>query len=201
MIVGTRELRPQSGGRFLFDPGSLCLEMLLTGGPEPYDRYEILRAPADLAAWLVDSRLAATAPLAVDDLLITPADLHEIRRFRDTMWSIAPVVAHGGRPAAADLEVINAAAGPPPRPALDPVTGERRWAAPVTGAQVLGAAARDAIDVLSGDTSRLRQCAGPNCRLLFLDTSRPGNRRWCSMQRCGNRHKVNSHRGRRESAG
>ncbi|MDI5982688.1 CGNR zinc finger domain-containing protein, partial [Amycolatopsis magusensis] len=29
-----------------------------------------------------------------------------------------------------------------------------------------------------------------------LDTSRPGNRRWCSMQRCGNRNKVKAYRER-----
>jgi predicted RNA-binding Zn ribbon-like protein len=31
---------------------------------------------------------------------------------------------------------------------------------------------------------------------MFYDTSRPGNRRWCSMQRCGNRHKVGNYRTR-----
>jgi len=38
---------------------------------------------------------------------------------------------------------------------------------------------------------RLRSC--PRC-WLFLDTSRGGKRRWCSMQVCGNREKVSRHR-------
>ena len=33
-------------------------------------------------------------------------------------------------------------------------------------------------------------------RLLFVDQSRPGSRRWCSMQRCGNLAKVRSYRDR-----
>ena len=42
---------------------------------------------------------------------------------------------------------------------------------------------------------RLRRCSGSDhgCAWLFLDTSRAGNRRWCSMEACGNRAKVRAH--------
>ena len=72
-------------------------------------------------------------------------------------------------------------------------------AAPIPGEQGLGAFARDARDVIGTGTlrDRVRECAGDNCQLIFLDTSRPGNRRWCSMERCGNRSKVRAHRARR----
>jgi predicted RNA-binding Zn ribbon-like protein len=36
----------------------------------------------------------------------------------------------------------------------------------------------------------LRRCAGRGCVLFFLDTSRRGARRWCSMATCGNRAKA-----------
>jgi len=48
-----------------------------------------------------------------------------------------------------------------------------------------------------GDLARLRPCANPNCILWFLDTSKNGTRRWCSMQGCGNRNKVSAHYERR----
>ncbi len=48
-----------------------------------------------------------------------------------------------------------------------------------------------------GDITRLRPCANPNCILWFLDTSKNGTRRWCSMQLCGNRNKVSAHYERR----
>jgi len=48
-----------------------------------------------------------------------------------------------------------------------------------------------------GDLTRLRPCANPNCILWFLDTSKNGTRRWCSMQGCGNRNKVSAHYERR----
>jgi len=38
------------------------------------------------------------------------------------------------------------------------------------------------------DRSRVRKCA--NCVLHFVDSSKKGNRQWCSMQLCGNRAKV-----------
>jgi predicted RNA-binding Zn ribbon-like protein len=40
----------------------------------------------------------------------------------------------------------------------------------------------------SADHSRVRKCG--QCVLHFLDTSKKGTRRWCSMQLCGNRLKV-----------
>lgn len=45
----------------------------------------------------------------------------------------------------------------------------------------------------SEDARRVRACAGDGCEWLFLDTSRNGTRRWCSMASCGNRAKARSH--------
>jgi predicted RNA-binding Zn ribbon-like protein len=60
----------------------------------------------------------------------------------------------------------------------------------------LSTLARDAIDLFGGPLAgRVRECAADNCGLLFVDTSRPGRRRWCSMERCGNRAKVRAYRG------
>ena len=56
---------------------------------------------------------------------------------------------------------------------------------------LLAAIARSGAEILAEEaTARLRLCANPNCGLFFCDTSRTGKRRWCSMARCGNRHKV-----------
>jgi predicted RNA-binding Zn ribbon-like protein len=45
------------------------------------------------------------------------------------------------------------------------------------------------------DRSRIRQCDA--CVLHFLDTSKKGTRRWCSMRLCGNRLKVAAYQARR----
>ena len=45
---------------------------------------------------------------------------------------------------------------------------------------------------------RLRPCDAPDCPRWFLDTSKAGRRRWCSMARCGNRAKAARYRERHE---
>lgn len=197
MEPGTRTLTGADGQRFEFDPGSFCMELLLTGGPGPYQRYEILRTPADLAGWLVDSRLARMAPIAEAEVSVRLNELRQIKEFRDNLWTVAAFIARGEWPEPEQLELINQCAVASLRPELDPVTAERHWS-PITGIQILGTAAREAIHIIGERASRIRECEAADCYLLFLDTSRPGNRRWCTMRRCGNRHKVKAYRSRRE---
>lgn len=44
--------------------------------------------------------------------------------------------------------------------------------------------------MFSDDMHRLRECENPECRWLFLDTSKNHTRRWCDMKICGNRMKA-----------
>lgn len=47
--------------------------------------------------------------------------------------------------------------------------------------------------LVSGQVQRVGCCAGPGCGWLYLDTSPNRQRRWCSMQGCGNRAKAQRH--------
>src|SRR5215472_12456293 len=47
--------------------------------------------------------------------------------------------------------------------------------------------------MVSPETIRLRHCSNDQCLWLFLDDSKNGSRRWCSMQACGNRAKAHRH--------
>ncbi|MQY07228.1 CGNR zinc finger domain-containing protein [Actinomadura macrotermitis] len=53
--------------------------------------------------------------------------------------------------------------------------------------------------VASAPPGRIRHCDGPGCVLWFLDTSRNGRRRWCSMAACGNRAKARAYYSRATS--
>jgi predicted RNA-binding Zn ribbon-like protein len=44
--------------------------------------------------------------------------------------------------------------------------------------------------LISGEIPRIRACDNPDCRWLFLDTSKNHTRRWCDMKICGNRMKA-----------
>lgn len=66
---------------------------------------------------------------------------------------------------------------------------------------LLAAIARSGAEILvEAPSAPLRVCSNPACGLLFYDTSRTLRRRWCSMARCGNRHKVAAF-SRRHAAG
>jgi predicted RNA-binding Zn ribbon-like protein len=195
-------LRHPDGSSFRFDPGALCLELLPTGGPGPLSYFEVLHEPADLVRWAEESRLpgglgpgdgSGSGPAIV----VSAAEVADARVLRDALWRLAGGHVDGVPPAPDDLAVLNDAAAHPPLAARLTVGGDREWAPGGTGTGLLSTVARDAVDLLTGAYAhRIRACGAHGCRLLFVDTSRPGRRRWCSMERCGNRHKVRAHRAR-----
>ncbi|GAA0394239.1 CGNR zinc finger domain-containing protein [Microbispora corallina] len=182
-------LRGSDGVSYRFDPGALCLEFVTTGGSVVYPRYELLHEPADLSRWTAESRLG------LDRVETTPEQLGRAKALRAALWRMAADRANGRATAPADVAADNEAARlPPPVPEMDE-DGRTARLAPATGDQAVSAIARDAIDLFTGPyADRMRECAGYGCHLLFVDTSRPGRRRWCSMERCGNRDKVRRHR-------
>jgi predicted RNA-binding Zn ribbon-like protein len=189
-------LRHPDGQVFSFDAGTLSLELACTTGGEGFRaRFEILHTPPDLARWVADTRLGVPAA----DVRATEAELRLVKRLREAVWAGAYALATGapvGAPAADTVNEI--AAGAPPVPKIAP-DGTPTWSRPVTGAQIAAAIARDAVGTLTPPAAgRVRRCGADDCYLVYLDTSRPGNRRWCSMERCGNRAKVRGHRQRKE---
>ncbi|MGH1561773.1 CGNR zinc finger domain-containing protein [Mumia sp. DW29H23] len=60
-------------------------------------------------------------------------------------------------------------------------------------AEVAAAAARLAIE---GRLERVKICPADDCRWAFYDRSKNRSRQWCSMEVCGNRAKVRTHRER-----
>lgn len=69
---------------------------------------------------------------------------------------------------------------------------------PQAGAHTLGAVLVQLHALASaGQLDRLKACADPDCRWIFLDRSKPGSRRWCSSTGCGNRQKTRTYRARR----
>ncbi|MGC5013403.1 CGNR zinc finger domain-containing protein [Streptosporangium sp. DT93] len=186
-------LYSRAGVAYRFDPGALCLELLTTGGPGPYRRYEVLHEPADLAAWAERSRLTPTPVLE-----ITEAEVAGARRLRDALFGTVLAHLRGEPYPPEDLAAVNEAAALPALAPAIAAAGERRWATTFTGTHLVATVARDAVELLTGPFAhRVRTCAAGNCDLVYVDTSRPGRRRWCSMEHCGNLSKVRALRERR----
>ncbi|MFE9686073.1 CGNR zinc finger domain-containing protein [Streptomyces sp. NPDC006285] len=183
------------GKRFRFDAGALCTELLTTGGPGEFARYETLHEPADLMRWVERSRLPGGL-----DLTVTERELAQTRALRDALFRLVADRAHGRPLGAEELGVVNGVAAGAPLAARVEADGSRGWAPGATVARLLATVAREAVELLTGPyADRFRECGAHDCRLLFVDTSRPGRRRWCAMEHCGNLHKVRTHRARRSA--
>jgi predicted RNA-binding Zn ribbon-like protein len=197
MEVGPLEVHHPDGQVFTFEPGSLALAFALTG-PGTYEgplaHFQTLRRASDLERWAAD--LLRTPRLRAND-----DDLELAVRLQAAIWSVADALIDRRPIRAVDREILNEVAA---QPSLVPrlLTGPTRAWVGVEGVRsVLSSVARDAIDVFGGPrAARLKRCEGSRCALLFVDTSRSGRRRWCSMERCGNRAKVAAHRRRRKES-
>ncbi|WP_238008440.1 CGNR zinc finger domain-containing protein [Dactylosporangium sp. AC04546] len=189
-----RVLHDPKGGSFWFDAGAVCLDFAHTGGEGQYAVFETLHEPGDLGDWLAAPPLAAVIPIPV-----TAQELAAAKALRQAIWETAHARAAGQPLDAGAIAIINrAAAAPSLVPELADSGTTARWAPPVRATQALSTLAREMVELLSGPLSgRIRECAGDNCPLVFVDSSRPGARRWCAMERCGNRHKVRALRARR----
>ncbi|MFG1749646.1 CGNR zinc finger domain-containing protein [Streptosporangium sandarakinum] len=180
---------------FNFRSGRLSLAFVATVGERWRRNVERLRDPADLARWYREVGLLDEA------VTVTPAGLGTARTVREAVYRCAKALI-AGRPAAeADEALINAAAAAAP---LVPVLrgGAGFLIAPAVDAEsaVLSTVARDAIDLFTGVLAdRVRECDSPECALLFVDTSRPGRRRWCSSDACGSKDRSAAYRRRRQA--
>jgi len=178
-----------------FGAGRISLDLVLTVGERWRRSFERLRTPADLATWLELSGLASPAPG------VSAAELAAARELREAIFHLARSTMDGRAAARGDLDVVNGwAARPDAAPVLRRLgtSGLLPSSRPVDAA--LATVARDAVRLFGGPlAARVRECAAPDCSALFLDESRAGARRWCSMTACGNRSKVAAYRRRKTS--
>src|SRR5258708_11067288 len=195
MRAGTsgRVLHDPKGGSFRFDAGAVCLDFAHTGGDGRYAVFEILDEPADLGEWLAEPPLAAIMTVPV-----TASELAASKTLRQAIWDAAHArAARRPLPAAAVASINRAAVARPLVPELAADGTTACWATPVLATQALSTLAREMIELMSGPLSeRVRECASDDCPLVFVDWSRPRRRRWCAMERCGNRHKLRALRAR-----
>ena len=170
----------------------LCLDYVNTrywrGQPAPT---ETLHSAEDFATW-------AAANVAKGMRLPARREFERALELRETIYRVFDSAAHDKPPAARDLQTLNAAlAGAPARTKLKKERDGFSWEVETRSSTALAALAPvlwTAGDLLAGPRlNRVRRCANPECGWLFLDDSRAGKRRWCSMQSCGNRAKARRH--------
>lgn len=191
MVSTAPPAEQRDGFRFRGGHRALDLVATLAARLKPVPR-DLLALPGDLDRWLRAAGFIAE-PRATD------ADLQSARRLREAVHDLA-LARIAGRPdpdsARADLNQL--ASGPAAAPQLDS-EGALAWQGSAAG--LLAEVAREAVLLFGGaQAMHIRQCEADGCAILFLDTSRAGDRRWCSMAACGNKAKVAEFRRRKASA-
>ena len=196
---------------FDLDAGIVALDFANTldgrYDPQPRDHLHDYR---DL---LVFSVLAGTLDQPTADRLAAAAEespepaerqLHHARKLREVIFGVFSAVATGDGPRTADLDALNAFhQRAMSRGKVIPAADGFDWDWDDIDAldRPIWPVVRSAVDLLlTGDRRRLRECAADDCGWLFYDTSRNQSRRWCSMQSCGNRAKVQQFRERKRKA-
>jgi predicted RNA-binding Zn ribbon-like protein len=169
-------------------------------------REESLHDYTDLLAWLVNAKAFSSSVSAGFSKALASVLASEIRAealaLREVIYRLLHAVA-GGPPALPDdLTRLNEAlAEAPQRIHLAPSGDGLGWMIGLkpAAAGILAPVLWSAADLLADkDSVRIRACANDQCLWLFLDDSKNGTRRWCSMQACGNRAKAHRHYLRRK---
>ncbi len=169
---------------FKFRSGHLALDLTATlAGRLRDSQTELLAEPADLGRWLVAAGLASRRPD------VSRAELQRARTLRESLYRLAMASGRRGPlPASDRMELNRIAATVAAAPQLLP---DRTVRVEGEAGPLLALIARLGVELLGGEpAARIRQCAGEQCAILFLDASRKGDRRWCSMSACGNKAKA-----------
>ncbi len=180
----------------VFLAGHLALDFLNTRMRLKDELVDVFQSDADVLDWLKKAGIPAARPergTAHDSLL------DSARALREHIRTLVEKRKAGQRGDATLLNRFLSGAESHPRlvwgqPRALKVETVRRYH---TNEAILGPVAEAAADLLANADFRfVKRCKDETCVLWFADGTRSHHRRWCSMQLCGNRHKVAAYRRR-----
>lgn len=183
--------------RGIFLASNPALDFLNTEWPTPSGgKEDFFETDEDVFSWL---RQAGLASEGVEEVRPTGALLRAARALRAVLRGLVESRKSGKAPDFSDLNAFLVAADSHPQlvwTKSKSVTLKMVRAAD-SAEEILAPVALIAAELFStADFRRVRRCGEQTCVHWFLDTTRPGRRRWCSMATCGNRLKVKSYRQR-----
>ncbi len=184
--------------------GRLCLGLVNTAHPRS-GRYahDFLSGYSDLVTW---HRSLGMLTEEQERYLLQKADAHlqetsetfeHTLTLREAIYNVFSAIADGKVSQSEELSLIQSIfAEAMASASLSPVEHEFLWewgAEDEHGKELrllLWPVALSAIELFtsSEEWKKVKEC--PGCSLLFLDKSKTGNRRWCSMDECGSRAKM-----------
>ncbi len=164
---------------------------------------ETFCTPGDLFTWCreqarVPAGLADACRAQAQQRNGEPAMLARALALREALYRLFHAQAERREPQAGDLALLGGfLVEAAPRVELARVDGGYAWRIGEAGATLAGLLSPvlwSATDLLGGARlAKVKRCANDACQWLFIDDSKNGSRRWCSMSSCGNRAKAYRH--------
>jgi predicted RNA-binding Zn ribbon-like protein len=126
------------------------------------------------------------------------ADFAAALALREAIYRAFLAIAEAKRPRESDLAALALPAGAPRRLGIVPRQDGYAWRVEAGRSASVEALLAPVLwstwDLLVGPRrAKVRRCANDQCLWLFVDESKSGTRRWCSMASCGNRAKAHRH--------
>lgn len=200
--------------RSLLDPGDykgtykligveLCFDFTNTmSWRELEDPHEWLDGADNLATWarltgILDDAEAMELKKHLNDRIKYQTQvLDQFKATRELIYNIFNAIVKERPPTKKDLEKINVLMKEASGHLELILTGKKyqlNWESKLSALdKIRYSVLRSALQVLTEkDLTRVKKC--PSCQWLYLDMSKNKSRRWCTMEDCGNRHKVNAY--------
>jgi predicted RNA-binding Zn ribbon-like protein len=154
----------------------------------------------EIVRWMREMQL-----LSQDDqarLSAARGDSARVVAIREDIFQLGLACAKGNKPPRGIIERLVLAAGcRAPKVAASTEGVEWVFSARHAAEELATLLARDALSLFcSPRAEKIGLCEGGDCGWLFLDESRSGRRRWCSMNDCGARAKAKRHYDRAKQA-
>ena len=185
-----------------FVAGHVALDFVNTAEERGHpDADDALRTPADLRLWGSRRGAIARTIAANGD---EQAELGRAIEARELLYDLLFAQVHGQTMRKAQLarlaELAAEAYGAGRLQPADDGSLGWHWSRSQLAA-VRHIAVTSAVDLLRNSPApRLKQCPGDHCGWFFLDTTKRGNRRWCSMSECGQEAKDERRRAQRQAS-
>lgn len=182
--------------------GNLCLDFVNgldpRGGPHPRD---FLTSYAALVSWgrhaaiLTDEEARTLIRESQSHQAQADATLEQAVALRETMYRVFVAVARGQQAASDDLDSLRRSyIATFNHASLVPSDSGYEWIWNKHASdldQMVWPVTRSAVELVTSEQlGRVKECARDGCGWLFLDMSKNGSRRWCSMEGCGSRDKM-----------
>lgn len=186
--------------KFIFDGNDLCLDFINTDIVDRAKRVDLLGDCGDIVNWLIEAGCIDPGT-AERMLLVCYKDggeiLERVRKFRSQLKNMVEVITAGKPLRRSHIEPVNEVLrGEGTYSSLILIDGKARLIthSSSTALEPRLHIAHAAAELLtSKELSRVRKCFNPKCVLYFYDESKNHGRKWCSMDRCGNRMKASIH--------